>query len=539
MILSKKQLLLFSSISGLMLAIPWLVYGTGLILLFAFIPLLLVENSLLNDRKNNKSISAFLYGFLIFIIWNSLTTWWIYNAASFLIIAIVIFSSLLMALPFWFFHIVRRVAPDKKTNFIFVLFWLAFEYLYINGELSFPWLNLGNGLANNIYLIQWYEYTGALGGAFWILTINIFATQLYLKIGKNINKVLFRKQMVFFILLIIIPISFSLYSYVTHEEKGENKEIVILQPNVDPYKDKFEGMSLEEQVNILVNLADSLTDDNTNYIVAPETAIPFGMWEDKIEQNSQIRQLRELIIKYPNVSIVTGINSRKLQGDKRLTHTARKFRESELYYDSYNSAIQLDKTSNIPIYHKSKLVVGVEKTPFPELLSRFEGLEMDLGGISGNLGWQDYRTNFINATDSTIIAPVICYESIYGEFLNEYIQRGAELIFIITNDGWWRDTPGYKQHLSYARIRAIETRRSIARSANTGISCFVNQRGDVIQPTKWWTRTAIKGKIKANNEITYYVKAGDYLGKSSLFISLLILIYTLIGAYINRKENTN
>ncbi len=536
MILSKKRLLLLSAISGLMLSIPWLGYGSGLILLFAFVPLLLVENSLFENRKNNKSISAFLYSYITFVIWNTLTVWWIFHAASFVVVAVVIFASFIMALPFWLFHIVRRVAPDKKTNFIFVLFWLAFEYIYINGELSFPWLNLGNGFANNTYLIQWYEYTGALGGAFWVLTINTFATQLYLKLGKNTNRILLKKQMIFFILLIFVPVSLSLYKYINHEEKGDNKNVVILQPNIDPYKDKFAGMSLEKQVGILVNLADSLTDENTDYIVAPETAVPFGMWEDEIEQNPQIIQLRELISKYPNSSLVIGINSRKMYGNKQITPTAKKFRDADMYYDSFNTAIQLDKTDKVPIYHKSQLVTGVEKTPYPIVFNLIESFAIDLGGISGSLGSQDYRTNFVNATDSTSIAPVICYESIYGEYVNEYIQKGAELIFIITNDGWWKNTPGYKQHLSFARIRAIETRRSIARSANTGISCFINQRGDILQPTEWWTRTAIKGKIKANKEITYYVQAGDYLGKSSFFISLLILTYALIGVFINRKN---
>jgi apolipoprotein N-acyltransferase len=110
------------------------------------------------------------------------------------------------------------------------------------------------------------------------------------------------------------------------------------------------------------------------------------------------------------------------------------------------------------------------------------------------------------------------------------------MIFIITNDGWWKNTPGYHQHLSFARLRAIETRRSIARSANTGISCFINQRGDVLQPTGWWVEAAIKGSINANDEITFYVKFGDYIARISLLISGL-LVLQLVSGWVMKKKN--
>jgi len=110
------------------------------------------------------------------------------------------------------------------------------------------------------------------------------------------------------------------------------------------------------------------------------------------------------------------------------------------------------------------------------------------------------------------------------------------MIFIITNDGWWKNTPGYHQHLSFARLRAIETRRSIARSANTGISCFINQRGDVLQATNWWVATSIKGTINANDEITFYVKAGDYIARISLFVAALILLQ-LISVWLMKKKS--
>src|SRR5574343_444659 len=80
---------------------------------------------------------------------------------------------------------------------------------------------------------------------------------------------------------------------------------------------------------------------------------------------------------------------------------------------------------------------------------------------------------FVHCIINLKLAPAVCYESVYGDFMAKYIRSGAEVICIITNDGWWGNTPGHRQHLAYAKLRAIETRKQIIRSANTGISCFV------------------------------------------------------------------
>jgi len=182
------------------------------------------------------------------------------------------------------------------------------------------------------------------------------------------------------------------------------------------------------------------------------------------------------------------------------------------------------------------LVPGVEKMPFPALLKPLEKYAIDLGGMPGSLGVQQERSVFVSHSDHRKVAPAICYESIYGEYCGEYINKGAGLIFIITNDGWWRDTPGYRQHCSYARLRAIETRRSIARSANTGTSCFINQRGDIDQPTAFWVPAVISATINYNEEITFYAKYGDYIARVSCFVAVLMFLYALANRFNKLRE---
>jgi apolipoprotein N-acyltransferase len=220
--------------------------------------------------------------------------------------------------------------------------------------------------------------------------------------------------------------------------------------------------------------------------------------------------------------LLTGLTSFQVYPDRAsATPTARK--SGDLIYDAYNTAYYLGDDHRFQTYHKSKLVPGPETIPYPHVFGFLSDLLVDFGGTSGQLGKQKERTVFFNR-EGIGLAPSICYESIYGDFMARYIRNGAHFIGIITNDGWWRDSPGHKQHLHYAVLRAIENRRSIARSANTGISAFINQKGEILKPTKFWEQDVIKEKLQANTGMTFYTKYGDYIGRTAVWLSVLVFL---------------
>ena len=272
----------------------------------------------------------------------------------------------------------------------------------------------------------------------------------------------------------------------------------------------------------------------TDFVVAPETAIPRGCLEVELNQNYGVVEANNLLNNFPKSKLIIGANTYIdfPKSDEKPTATARPDKQTGGWYDAFNTALQIKPNEEIKIYHKSKLVLGVEKLPFARILAPFEKYAINLGGTMGSLGVEKEAKIFENETAK--IAPVICYESIYGEYVTDYVTKGANVIFIITNDGWWEDTPGYKQHLAYAKMRAIETRRSIARSANTGISCFINQKGEILQATKWWEQAVISGKINLNRELTFYSKHGDYIGRVSAFIGALLIFWSL-SLYFKQK----
>ncbi len=520
----KKLLPLLLSLSfGIISWMGWPERGFAPLLFFAWVPLLMLEDLCFHQKR--KWFTLFAYAYSGFFLWNLLTTWWIYNSSVFGAAIAVVCNSLFMSLVFLLFHFTRKKTGDAMAYPALIGYWISFEYLHLNWDLSWPWLTLGNGFASYYKWIQWYEFTGVLGGSLWTLSVNIMLFRLLFYSGVEVR----RPKAFLIALVLIVPFAVSYFQYSLYHEKEYPVKIVVVQPNIDPYNEKFSGMSGREQLTKLLQLAASKTDSSTDFLVAPETALPSGIWEEELKSHPEINLLRSYMKAFPNLTVIIGASTYKqyLPGEK-ISETARKFTRSEGYYDSYNTALQLDNFSDsIGLYHKSKLVPGVEKMPYPEIFGFLEKFSIDLGGMSGSLGTEKEPKVF-SSMKSVKAAPVICYESVYGDYLADYVKKGAELIFIITNDGWWGNTPGHRQHLVYGRLRAIEMRRSIARSANTGISCFINQRGDIQQLTAYWEEDVIEQTINTNRKVTFYARYGDFVAKAALIFSIAALLLSFI-----------
>ncbi len=537
--MKRRRLLILSLFSGLLMSLPFYPWFSGIILLVAFMPLLFIEEFLYSTKDRNRPVVMFGYAWLVFLIWNALTTWWIGKATLPGALIVIVVNSFLYALVFLLFHLTKRNLGRQFGNFSLMVYWVAWEYLYMNTEISWPWLNLGNGFAKDISIVQWYELTGVLGGTLWVLAVNlvIFALIRHYIVYKSIAHQLTR--IIFLALLILVPVLLSLYIFNDYQAGKDPYYIGIVQPSIDPYHEKFEGMSHEQQMDIFLELSDSIADSRMDYLVGPETAIHQDVQESKLREHPSISRIDSFVREHPNLMVVLGMDSfRKYSSQEQPSPTARRIGDTESWIERFNSAIQIDTSDHWPVYHKSKLVVGVEKMPYPGVFSFMNDLIIDLGGTMGTRGSQDHRETFTASGRSVKVAPVICYESIYGEYITDYIKNGAGFIFILTNDGWWGETIGYRQHMHYARLRAIETRRSIARAANTGISCFINQKGQVYKATGWKEPTAIKGTLHANDARTVYVQYGDYIGRVAGFMAVFAILYLIAKALVNRSSQS-
>lgn len=508
--------------SGLLLGAAWYELFTPLIFI-AWVPLLIIEDrfSSVPDMKRRKLKLTGLVC-LAFLIWNLVATWWVAFASLGGACFAFVGNSLLMCAVFMIFHNTKKHINKSWGIWLLVPTWLAWEFGHTLWDLSWTWLSLGNAFAFKHNWVQWYEYTGAAGGSLWALVVNILLFNLAKKGWPGFKKAIPALSA----LLAPVIISYTILYAEKSPSTAQPVQVVVVQPNIDPYNEKF-FLDPSIQLGSMLKQLEGKISDATDYLVLPETFITEDIWENELDSSYSVKFMREnLIRQFPHLKIVTGASTRKYyQAGEAVSATARKFSDADVYYDYYNTAIQIDSSRHIQLYHKSKLVPGAELMPFPALLKPLEKLALDMGGTIGSLGTQQDRSVFYNPAHTLGIAPVICYESIYGDFTTGYIRNGASLIFIITNDGWWEDTPGKIQHLNYARLRAIETRCPVARSANTGISCFIDRRGEILQPTQWWQPAVINASLEPNSQPTFFVRTGDILSRAAAVIAILMVLF--------------
>ena len=532
--MNKYTLVALSVTGGILSGLAWTGWCSGLILLIAFVPFFLIENYLFENPKKFSYNAFFIYILPGFVIFSITTLGWMRVASITGAICVIMGLSFLMAFAMWLAHIVRLKAGNVPGFVSLITFWLGYEFLSLNINLISPWLNLGNGLAKDIMFVQWYDVTGTAGGSLWILSSNLFLTFFLVNSQGKKRRRLF---LVIWLSVIIIPsvISISRYYIIRHNEDVA-AEVIIIQPNIDPYTEKF-TIPFEDQLKKVISLAGTTVTDKTTWIITPETTVDDPVNLDDLDNNKYIIMIKKLALQYPNVSIVTGLVSYKQYppSSDAPTISARKTDASGFYYDHFNSAFKIDSGKAIEVYHKSKLVPGIEmqfSNGPGKLISK---ILPNLGGTKWGYGVQEERTCFEHQALLYKTAPVICYESVFGSYVTNYIKNGATALFIITNDGWWKNTNGYKQHLSYASLRAIETRRPVARAANTGISCIIDIRGNRTKETEWWTQTVIKGEIYPETKMTFYVKYGDYILRISSLISVFIFLIIFIAVPLRKK----
>ncbi|SIQ66067.1 apolipoprotein N-acyltransferase [Chryseobacterium sp. RU33C] len=530
---------LLTLISAMLLSVSWPTYGVPFFIFFALVPLLMMEHGIskFSDYKR-KSWVVFGLSYLCFVIWNVVTTGWLYGSknpdGSHSLMAVVfpvLVNSLLYSLVFQCYHWYKNAQGTYWGLGFLIAIWMSFEKFHLGWELTWPWLNLGNVFSDYPKLIQWYDTLGATGGSFWILVINvlIFYTVRTWEAGRKRKDLI--KNSAIVVALIVLPMIISVIKYNNFDEKPIGQvNVLMLQPDLDPYAEKYSKDSLTIEQDLLA-LAEKNSTGKIDYYIAPETALPGrgSISETAFEKSLLLNNIKGFLSSHPGSVFATGISSHRFfYNPADLPKEAYQI-NSGVWVSSYNTAIQLVPNQKVQAYHKGKLVPGVEIFPYMNVLKPLLGDAMlNLGGTVASLGTDKERVAFSNPYNRGKLAPIICYESIYGEFVTDYVKKGANFLGIMTNDSWWGVTEGHKQLLSYAKLRAIETRREIARAANSGISAHINAKGEITADTFYGDQTALFAKVNLYDTMTFYTRAGDLLSRFSIFALGFLLFYYLI-----------
>jgi len=510
-------------LSGTLLAISWPTYGIPVFLFVAFVPLLFVILNLINRDKKFNGWRVLGWSYITFFIWNFFTTNWLQYADMFGAAFAILVNSLLMSLVILIYYkIAKRTTRARSLTFLVAL-WLCFEKLHLGWEFSWPWLNLGNAFSEHTTWIQWYEYTGIFGGSLWVWLVNVFVF-LFISDFKSIKPTAKKKFAIGIGFLLLLPILSSYIILSNYQNQGKTFEIIALQPNIDPYSEKY-NLSNDAIADLLLKLTREELTPNTALVLAPETVFADNVKLNQFNSLDFKLKLEAFVAENQNVNFLTGVSFIEFIYDQKKVSTKSNKLRDNVWYNDFNSAVMLTNTQTPQLYHKSKLVVGVEDFPYQSVLKPLIGDAMiDLGGTVAMKTKQDYRSVFNTSENNLKVAPIICYESVYGEFVTEYSRNGANLLAIITNDAWWNNTEGHRQHLSYAKLRAIENRRYVARSANTGISAIIDDTGKLMDVLEYEKQGALKGNVKINSKLTFYAIAGDYIARIAMFVALFVFL---------------
>jgi apolipoprotein N-acyltransferase len=548
---STQSLFLRALASAALLSLSWPPLPFAFLLFLAWVPFLQAIDSILATREGLRVYRAtWLFAFITFLVWNGLSTWWVAKATVGGGVFAVVVNSFLMTLPILVYVAARRYLGNMASYMTLVSAWLTFEYLHMRWELTWPWLTLGNGFANHPAWVQWYAYTGALGGSLWVLVVNIaiyrelrrlasYALGLSTRYDSSPRQ---RSTLALILaavrpaLLLAVPLAWSLLLYNRRDPNaGKPVRVAVLQSNYDPHTEKF-ALGPDQILGEMLTHSAQALHDSLHYLVWPETALTNNIDLATLERHPSLNKMRALLEPYPQLQLIAGINGyRRYNDEASAPEDARAYdfpSGNRVWISAYNSAIQISPGANTQVYNKGILVPGPECYPYYEQLRWLNNVVPGLEDYMGNLSRSAYRESFWTRSpdgDSLAVAPAICYESIFGEYVTGWTNGGAGLLFVITNDGWWGNTAGRKQHLAYARLRAIENRRWVARSANTGISCFINQRGDIVADAGYGRQAVLEHTMYANTEVTPYMKQGDLVGRTAGWVVAGLALLTMVS----------
>lgn len=528
---------LLAILSGVMVSLPVNVRYVSILLVVAFVPLLYAEHLVACSGFKRKMLATAAVGFLFMYTFQWLGehplrlqfSWWKYHLYFF-------FISLIFVALFTLFSLVRRRLGNKLGYLAFVCLYLCFEYLLLNtNEVTFPVLMLGNILVGiggfGIRYIQWYEYTGVLGGALWILTCNVLFFTL---IRNHVEKQRQTPSLVASaIAAFVLPLTISLVIFATYQEKKAPVEFVVVQPNYNPYTEKF-TVPMADQRDRMINLAESAITDHTDFVVFPETALDSNFWYNNIEDNGMVQYLRDsFLAKHDGVELITGVPMMQyFRTDVPPSVDALPAGDG-IFIQMYNAAMLLGP-KNINIYKKNIPVPFTERMPFVSIFPFLARINKDMYRINNALGEEQ---NLLRSSKARI-GCAICYEAIYGWYCKNFVRQGAEVFCSVANDGWWLKTVFMYGHLRAVQVRAVENRRSIVRSDNTGFTVGIDQCGRIVAQAPWWEPTAINVTLNKNKTKTLYTQLGDYVGLISVLLAVLILILTIFKSVASPRRKS-
>lgn len=447
-----------------------------------------------------------------------------------------------LTVPFVGLYFVRRSLGWRAALWSAPVMWTAGEWLYHQSEGSFGWLAMGVTQSNMTWLVQYVDLTGVWGITFWLVLFNVLLVRAiedwqilkgHIEAGQVAKRFLIRRLAFTCAGMILFPLAYSAYVFAKgadaqSPDAGE-VSILLVQPNVDPWQrmdDRATAKTLTKTV-LLTNSA--LGETKPDLIIWPEGAVPYFFNYEKSVKDSVSRMVSNW-----DTPLLTGIKDARIENNASDGSTP--LSPGDKGAEIFNAALLVAPQPKQPgqrvnvrysdIYHKRVLMPFVEHVPFVESLPFLSHLATDLGtGQNLSSGSQATVFSFTGTRGQSVtIAPAICYEQLYPAKMAEFVRNGAEMLAVISNEGWFSNSHGQYQLAAFSKLRAIETRRTIARSANTGLTCFIDPMGRIYDEAPWWSPQTVTGKARLSKQMSLYVLYTDAFPKTCAWLSLAVIL---------------
>lgn len=477
---------------------------------FGFLAHIAIAIALLTVRNESVQTAAwrgFVFGF-VFHLATIYWTGWVSVPGMFTMVAVL---ALYVSLVFAAYAFASRVIGDRAV-WLVPVFWVAHEYLRGLGDLAFPWTNLSLSQVDYLNLIQFADVTGDLGVSLWVVLINVLVYRMIVVSTAPRRKPI-GAYAATIILLFVVPF---LYGWGTIEnlKSTDTVRVAVLQGDIDSFA-KWDSAYVDQSFAVYEAQAREAAGQGAELTVWPETAAPVYL-RTKSHYEWQLRNLAE----ETGVPMIIGtLEYETLPGRG---------------YLRYNAAVLLDEHGFRPDYHaKMQLVPLGEWIPFSDKLRILD--KLDVGGAHFTAGKKLVLFDHPRGPYAT----VICFESVFPDIIRQFVLHGARFILNITNDGWYGMSSGPTQHARIAVYRAIETRRPIARSANTGISLVIDRAGHVQMASDQYVPDCLVADLGLGpkDEETFFVEYGMYVGQLCAAVAGTFLLFGVFLDWRRRRSH--
>lgn len=525
-------------LTGVLLGLPALAFsGIRLEFLawFGLVPMLVALRSETSVRR------WFGLSFVALSTWLAVGQSWMLLTAPMVAIASFFFGGAALTVPVLALFFLTSHLGRRRALWTLPLIWTAWEWMYHQCQLSFGGHTVANTQTNAIWLFQFIDLTGVWGMIFWVVLFNVLVVRAIddwqgqrtdpARLATKRTHLV--EHLIWVTSVMVIPpliySAFCFWKYSTPSGSNQNRlSVLMVQPNINPWVEADLGRkaAIVEKTVLLTDLAVEQT--SPDLIVWPEAAIPLPY-----RQSPEVQTFLGQAITDWNAPLLTGTLDLKsyaagMPRPKRLDIEGRDF-------EVFNAVLALTPNWNDPqasraavvsgISAKNRLVPFIEHIPYVEQVPWLRKLVVKLG--SNPTLDQGATTTLTVQTKNQRLVKVgtqICYESLYPESSARLVREGAQFLVFVTNDGWFSQTQGAEITAAASWMRAIETRRSVARCANTGKTLFFDPLGRSYGEIPWWQERTTTADISLSHDLTLYIQYGDVFPLTCLWSSALLLV---------------